>query len=118
MRAGQPELADLTNVTLGQPFLLVALSDSRGIKSILWPPQPVAFETLGTGGIAPIHAPLTLAALQQRGAERRLHLTLAGTSSLSLVPLGRQRIAAASNWPHPNFLGNFLPDERRVTAGV
>ena len=52
VRFGQPELADLqrANVTLGQPFLLVALSDSRGIKSIspLEIPQPVAFEP-GTG---------------------------------------------------------------------
>ena len=58
------------NVTVGQPFLLVALSDSRGIKSIspLATPQPVAFEPgTGVGSLRQgIHAPLTLAALQQK----------------------------------------------------
>lgn len=123
VRFGQPELADLqrANVTVGQPFLLVALSDSRGIKSIspLATPQPVAFEPgTGVGSLRQgIHAPLTLAALQQKaGLSADFTLTLAGTSSLSLVPLGRSsELQLQSNWPHPNFLGNFLPDERKVT---
>ncbi|MDA4747069.1 inner membrane CreD family protein, partial [Enterobacter hormaechei] len=36
VKFGQPDLADLqrSNVIIGQPFLLVSLSDSRGIKSI------------------------------------------------------------------------------------
>ncbi|EMB2348430.1 cell envelope integrity protein CreD [Serratia sp. CY54039] len=123
VRFGQPELTDLqrANVTVGQPFLLVALSDSRGIKSIspLVMPQPVAFEPgTGVGALRQgIHAPLTLAMLQQKeGLNADFTLTLAGTSSLSLVPLGRSsELQLQSNWPHPNFLGNFLPDERKVT---
>ena len=119
---GQPDLTDLqrSNVTLEQPFLLVALSDSRGIKSIspLNAAQPVPFEP-GTGlNLFPqgIHAPLTLVALQKAGLNADFTLTLAGTSSLSLVPLGRStELRLQSNWPHPNFLGNFLPDERKVT---
>ncbi|WP_154900487.1 cell envelope integrity protein CreD [Serratia ficaria] len=119
---GQPDLADLqrSNVTVGRPFLLVALSDSRGIKSIspLGGPQPVAFEPgTGVNGLPQgIHAPLTLAMLQKEGLSADFTLTLAGTSSLSLVPLGRSsELRLQSNWPHPNFLGNFLPDERKIT---
>ena len=122
VRFGQPELADLqrANVTLGQPFLLVALSDSRGIKSIspLEIPQPVAFEP-GTGVGSLRQDPRTVdagGAATKEGLNADFTLTLAGTSSLSLVPLGRSsELQLQSNWPHPNFLGNFLPDERRVT---
>ncbi|WP_434461336.1 cell envelope integrity protein CreD [Serratia plymuthica] len=123
VKFGQPDLADLqrSNVTLEQPYLLVALSDSRGIKSIsplasAQPPTPfepgTRVDTLPQG----IHAPLQLAALQKEGLDADFTLTLAGTSSLSLVPLGRSsELTLQSNWPHPNFLGNFLPDERKVT---
>ncbi len=32
------------------------------------------------------------------------------------MPLGRSsELRLQSNWPHPNFLGNFLPDERKIT---
>ena len=63
-----------------------------------------------------IHAPLTLASLQKEGLTADFTLNLAGTSSLSLVPVGRSsELLLQSNWPHPNFLGNFLPDERKVT---
>ncbi|MBU5900243.1 inner membrane CreD family protein, partial [Vibrio cholerae O1] len=50
-----------------------------------------------------IHAPLQLAALQKEGLDADFTLTLAGTSSLSLVPLGRSsELTLQSNWPHPN----------------
>lgn len=123
VKFGQPDLADLqrSNVTLEQPYLLVALSDSRGIKSIspLASAQPPTTFEPGTRVDAlpqGIHAPLQLAALQKEGLDADFTLTLAGTSSLSLVPLGRSsELTLQSNWPHPNFLGNFLPDERKVT---
>lgn len=120
---GQPDVEDLqhSNVTVGQPFLLVSLSDSRGIKSISplnGTQQQSKFEP-GTmvGELSQgIHAPLALASLLQDGLTADFTLTLAGTSSLSLVPLGRSsELVLNSNWPHPNFLGNFLPDERKVT---
>ncbi|MGO3398024.1 MAG: cell envelope integrity protein CreD [Serratia proteamaculans] len=123
VKFGQPDLTDLqrTNVTVGQPFLLVSLSDSRGIKSIS-PLTSTESQTTFEPGTQVnvlhqgIHAPLTLAALQKAGLDAEFTLTLAGTSSLSLVPLGRSsELTLQSNWPHPNFLGNFLPDERKVT---
>ncbi|CAI0706962.1 cell envelope integrity protein CreD [Serratia grimesii] len=123
VKFGQPDLADLqrSNVIIGQPFLLVSLSDSRGIKSIsplISEQSQTTFEpgtqvsVLHQG----VHAPLTLPTLQKMGLDAEFTLTLAGTSSLSLVPLGRSsELTLQSNWPHPNFLGNFLPDERKVT---
>ena len=123
VKFGQPDLSDLqrSNVVIGQPFLLVSLSDSRGIKSIsplISAQSQTTFEPGTQVNVLPqgIHAPLTLASLQKTGLDADFTLTLAGTSSLSLVPLGRSsELTLQSNWPHPNFLGNFLPDERKVT---
>ncbi|CAI1805346.1 cell envelope integrity protein CreD [Serratia quinivorans] len=123
VKFGQPDVTDLqrSNVVIGQPFLLVSLSDSRGIKSIS-PLSSAESQTVFEPGtqvnVLPqgIRAPLTLPALQKAGLDAEFTLTLAGTSSLSLVPLGRSsELTLQSNWPHPNFLGNFLPDERKVT---
>lgn len=119
----QPDLEDLQqdSVTVGQPFLMISLSDSRGIKSISSlssAQQQATFEpgSMVSGFSQGIHAPLSLASLQKQGLDASFTLTLAGTSSLSLVPLGRSsEWVLQSNWPHPNFLGNFLPDERKVT---
>lgn len=123
VKFGQPDLEDLQhrNITVGQPFLVVSLSDSRGIKSISalnGIQQQAKFEpgTLVSGLSQGIHAPLALASLQKEGLTADFTLNLAGTSSLSLVPVGRSsELLLQSNWPHPNFLGNFLPDERKVT---
>ncbi|WP_025122077.1 MULTISPECIES: cell envelope integrity protein CreD [unclassified Serratia (in: enterobacteria)] len=123
VKFAQPDLDDLqhSNITVGQPFLVVSLSDSRGIKSISalnGIQQQAKFEpgTLVNGLSQGIHAPLALASLQKEGLTADFTLNLAGTSSLSLVPVGRSsELLLQSNWPHPNFLGNFLPDERKVT---
>ncbi|MGF6190619.1 cell envelope integrity protein CreD [Serratia sp. 2723] len=123
VKFAQPDLEDLQhdNITVGQPFLMVSLSDSRGIKSISaldGIQQQAKFEpgTLVSGLSQGIHAPLALASLQKEGLTADFTLHLAGTSSLSLVPVGRSsELLLQSNWPHPNFLGNFLPDERKVT---
>lgn len=123
VKFAQPDLEDLqhSNITVGQPFLVVSLSDSRGIKSISTLngiQQQAKFEpgTFVSGLSQGIHAPLALASLQKEGLTADFTLNLAGTSSLSLVPVGRSsELLLQSNWPHPNFLGNFLPDERKVT---
>ena len=44
-------------------------------------------------------------------------LDLNGTGEFSLVPLGRNsELQLTSNWPHPGFLGSFLPTQREVSA--
>lgn len=44
-------------------------------------------------------------------------LDLNGTGAFSLAPLGRNsELLLTSNWPHPGFLGSFLPTKREVNA--
>ncbi|MDR1123257.1 MAG: cell envelope integrity protein CreD [Elusimicrobiota bacterium] len=41
-----------------------------------------------------------------------------GSNSLSFAPLAKDnKFTVSSSWPSPNFLGGFLPDERKVDAG-
>lgn len=110
------------NIQLGQPFMVVALSDSRGIQHISalqlnqseTPFEPgTQLESLPQG----THAPLSLAQLQQGAFSFAFEINLAGTRNLSVVPLGRMtELQLSSNWPHPNFLGEFLPEERQISS--
>jgi inner membrane protein len=51
----------------------------------------------------------------ERGLPFEVVLDLAGAGELSLAPVGDQStVRIAGNWPHPEFAGAFLPDERRV----
>ncbi|ANI29958.1 membrane protein [Yersinia entomophaga] len=109
-------------ITFGKPILVVRLSDARGIQKLsplkingdAMDFQPGAYLGAGSQGI---HAMLDLHRLQQGETTVDFTLTLMGTSSLSLVPLGRSsELTLESNWPHPNFLGDFLPNQRRVGA--
>ena len=45
-------------------------------------------------------------------------LVFNGSVALNIAPVAREtRVSLASDWPHPSFVGAFLPDERKVTAG-
>ncbi|WP_411705790.1 cell envelope integrity protein CreD [Edaphovirga cremea] len=119
-----PKIDDLLNnpnVQLGQPFLVVALSDPRGIQHISplkLGQSEIAFEPgtrleeLAQG----THAPIALSQLKQGAFNFAFEMNLVGTHNLSVVPLGRMtELKLSSNWPHPNFLGEFLPEERQIT---
>jgi len=43
------------------------------------------------------------------------HLGINGNRDLFFLPLGKEtRVSLTSNWPSPNFSGQFLPDERKI----
>lgn len=101
----------------GQPYLAIALSDARGISQVpqvnlAGQPRPVV-PGARLGKLAGVHVPLT----QPLPAEGpfEVTMTLQGMEWLSLVPLGRDsHLKLTGNWPHPNFLGDFLPASRQV----
>lgn len=112
-------------ITLGQPRLLVGLSDLRGLLS---PPQ------LTLGGVPlnvgpatntdklparlPLAAPFDAAVLQPgKRIAFSLGMEVAGTGQMGWVPLAdANTVKLSSNWPHPSFDGDFLPRARTVTA--
>ena len=122
---GRPDLA-FTGVKNPQPAwerarLSFALSDLRGAREALvvnWAGKAVALEPgaqlagfkKGVSGGVSVDA---LAAEQTFSLE----LTLNGSESLTVVPLGREtQVALTSNWPDPSFMGAFLPVKREIGA--
>lgn len=105
------------------PFLAVGISDIRGIRNALelrLNQQTIAFQPgsaeplLGAG----VHAPLpALDASQAQRLEFAFDLQLQGTGQLGITPVGREsRVELSANWPHPSFVGEYLPHEREVSA--
>jgi len=46
-----------------------------------------------------------------------VNLELVGTDRLMFLPIGAVTdVELSSDWPHPSFVGAFLPDDRRVSA--
>ncbi|MER3805834.1 cell envelope integrity protein CreD [Klebsiella pneumoniae] len=111
-----------TNIVLGQPRLVVSVGDARGIGAIHAPEvngnvlsvEPgLGISGDGTG----IHMPMPALAEYNTPLEIAFSLDLNGTGEFSLVPLGRNsELQLTSNWPHPGFLGSFLPTQREVSA--
>ncbi|MCQ4056128.1 cell envelope integrity protein CreD [Aeromonas sp. SG16] len=111
-------LAGDDELVAGKPYLSLVLSDARGINSVpelqlgkqRTPFAPGA--RLGSTQ-AGIHAPLD--SLPQHDGTFHLELNLQGMNELEVVPLGREsKLQLAGNWPHPNFIGDFLPASRSL----
>ncbi|SXB85129.1 cell envelope integrity protein CreD [Klebsiella pneumoniae] len=111
-----------TNIVLGQPRLVVSVGDACGIGAIHAPEvngNVLSVEPgLGISGDgAGIHMPMPALAEDNKPLEIAFSLDLNGTGEFSLVPLGRNsELQLTSNWPHPGFLGSFLPTQREVSA--
>lgn len=111
-----------THITLGQPRLVVSVGDARGIGAIHAPEVNGSVLSVEPGlGIsgdgAGIHMPMPALAEDNKPLEIAFSLDLNGTGAFSLAPLGRNsKLQLTSNWPHPGFLGSFLPTKREVNA--
>ncbi len=114
-------LRDDANVTFGEGYVVLGVRDPRGLPrspTLEWGKKAIAVQPgnpqrwLGQG----VHAPLP--GFDPRKTPRvpyAIHFELAGTSSVSVVPVGRDTtVAMASNWQHPSFDGRMLPAERTV----
>lgn len=117
------QLSDLNhpNISIGKPFIVVGVGDARGIGVVKAPQvngTSLAVEP-GTGldGRAQgIHIPLPDASWTEQNLSMALSLNLSGTGDFSVVPVGRNsEMTLTSNWPHPNFLGDFLPAKREIS---
>ncbi|UQS13606.1 cell envelope integrity protein CreD [Pseudomonas sp. HS6] len=113
---------DFADYTFDAPFLAIGISDIRGIENALKlelgsqrldfvPGTQVGW--LGEGVRA------TLPALDTNQAAELafgFDLRLQGTGSLQVLPVGKtSRVNLSANWPHPSFIGNFLPAKREIT---
>lgn len=102
-------------------FLAVGISDIRGIENDLrlrLGDRELGFEPGGGDSLlaSGVHAPIPAdPSIDGRRIEFAFSLALQGTSSLGVTPVGRDtRVQWSSEWPHPSFVGEFLPVEREV----
>lgn len=102
-----------------RPALVLSISDPRGLKGLpelTWRGEARATEPgVGTSGIGNgIHLALG-AAVRPGTAPFALSIELRGTERLEIAPLGREtEVRLASDWPHPSFVGRYLPDRREI----
>ncbi|MEW7007622.1 cell envelope integrity protein CreD [Lentilitoribacter sp. EG35] len=62
-----------------------------------------------------IHLPIAKEALQDE-MQFEIKLAINGSRGLQIVPSGKTtKLAVQSNWPHPGFDGQFLPETRNIT---
>lgn len=109
-------------MTAGQPYIAVGISDARGIRKVpvlRLGVRELAFAPGTRLAAAPsgVHAPLGPLSLEGlQSLPFSFELDLQGTSSMNYVPLGTSTsLMLTSNWPHPSFVGSFLPVERQVS---
>lgn len=103
-------------------FLTVGISDIRGIENDLkirvngsdLPFAAGSADNLLANGV---HAPLpVLDDTQSQRLEFAFNLKLQGTEHLLVTPVGREtKVRLSSTWPHPSFVGEFLPVKREIS---
>ncbi|MBL5943900.1 cell envelope integrity protein CreD [Enterobacter asburiae] len=116
------ELKQLKGETIAteQPFIVTGVGDARGIGTVSI--SKINGETLSVepgsgvyGALAGIHIPLTDKALEAKTFALEMSLSLAGTGSFAVVPVGRNsEMTLNSNWPHPGFMGDYLPVKHQI----
>src|SRR5205814_647932 len=102
------------------PVMFVAVGDSRGVRTAAMQIGGVIVPVLpGTlHGVHPrgFHADVAESfAGAKRPLAAEIGIELVGTGELAVAPVGDStQVVLASDWPHPSFVGRFLPVERQV----
>lgn len=112
---------DVGDYQFEQPWLAVGISDIRGIEAGLklqvagqqldfQPGTQIAW--LGTG----VHVQLPLLnTAQPQQLNVTFDLGLQGTGRFDVLPVGREsKVVLKADWPHPSFVGDYLPVQRSV----
>lgn len=110
-------------ITIDEPYLVVLISDTRGIMQIpvmAIDNQKINFEPgirlSGMGSEQGINAAISLDDLVNKPLDFNFSLQLQGTKQLSIVPIARSSsYQLTGNWPHPNFIGYSLPITRQIS---
>ncbi len=110
-------------VSIGQPYLSVFITDIRGIPSrpdLIWSQEETTFKSGSHVNGAPKGMHAVLPELET-GSEKNypfsFDLTLRGMENLAFAPLGMNTLVAVeSDWPHPSFTGNYLPEQHHESA--
>jgi inner membrane protein len=113
---------DLNNIHFDKATLNLGISDLKGIQKqveLNWNAKPVSFNS-GTSSSdvveAGINAPIEI------GTDSMIYhfsmtIDLKGSQNLFFIPVGKTTdVSLNSPWQTPSFTGNYLPDQREITA--
>jgi inner membrane protein len=113
-----------SRISWGAPVISLGLTDPRGLTGALaleWAGQRIALERgSGVPGIASgLHATATsVDPTKPQRLPYSLAINLQGTGSLGIVPIAdNNRVNLKSDWPHPSFGGQFLPQPESQQIG-
>jgi len=108
--------------SIGTPYLTTTVSDPRGINSIptlQWQDKQISFKPgskllKNNNGL---HVPLPNINLRPiKSIKFNFQLELRGMEAISFIPIGKEaEINVSSTWPHPQFIGSFLPISREIS---
>lgn len=111
------------NIKWLKPYISIAISDMRGITSNInmtiagagLAPQPGSgIEELVSGLRLELES---MAKANVPSISFELDMEIRGTDRLEFVPIASStNIAIKSTWPHPKFIGQFLPQTRTVDS--
>jgi inner membrane protein len=109
-----------SRMTCGQPLLMLAVSDSRGIRhaSLKLGSEAQALKSGTFYGSFPrgVHTALSQATVLSAPLQAQFDVELVGTEHISVVPLGGDTsVLLKSNWAHPSFNGQFSPVKKEVS---
>lgn len=112
----------------GDAYIVVGVSDMRGVAeavSVNWNGRNIVLnpgtqsEVIATG----MHAPVPIDASKINDgssgelATFSMDLNLRGSSSLLIWPIAKKtQVHITSDWAHPSFVGDFLPETHTITA--
>lgn len=122
---GAPKPKHNGTLSFGTPYLAVAVSDMRGVleaQNVEWAGRRHDFDQgayLPYERVTGMHAMLSnqTAPATDTAVPFAFSLRLRGLEELNFVPTGKHtRVELDSPWPHPSFLGRFLPDPE--TQGI
>ena len=109
------------DVQWDKAFLSLGIADLKGIKdtiqwqvneqSLLVNPGIPSNDILASGVSAPLR-------MDKDSYEFKCELNLNGSTQLSFLPFGKKTtVSLTSPWASPSFVGDFLPDTRKITEG-
>lgn len=102
----------------GTPFLVIALSDTRGLvdhPAASFNGHALSFFRGGGGAMPPgMYAGIDASWITpDKPMPLEVSLAMRGTESFDFVPFGgATSVHLSSSWPHPSFGGAFLPDAK------
>lgn len=114
---------DLSSYDLSKAFVLLDISDLRGLTGIVklkWGDKTLTVESPSANSSTKIDGltvPIDLYQLRESGVIAfSISIPLKGSNGLYITPVGNSNtIALNSDYGSPSFQGNFLPVERKIS---